>query len=641
MRALDKLMRAAGAFLLLAIVCGTATAQNAKQADAEAAARRERMNLIQKLLTSDLNKLNERLTKDPNNVNPRELTNAALLVLQSHGPALSAEMAMRKVFSAQNLDPASKGYGTVPWLLNDPAVKDANAIEFAMQPMGAILLGYADRLSDSFKKDTRKNIGAALVAVGNHKVKVTYTNIFLMNTVNTILLSQYLGDRAALQRGHRQMQEWMDYTAQNGIDEYGSPTYYGVTMTNLVLGYTYTADSQVKHQFKDALDLFWRDISANYLAKAGHLAGAHSRDYSFLTGTGGVELYLYMEGLVQKDRFTDSVNLLENERPSGYRPSAEIKALSALPERVVEARWQSNPLTARYTYLTQNFAIGTASGNYGPQDKLFAADLTGSHPLVSITLVPDMFDSPYGVLKAKDRSGHFKVNHLPTHMSAVQEKGTALMVLDLDPNNALSDSVVKGNSFATNLVLPAHADELILDGNPVKVSSSLNQAAELNSVVGVREGTSCFATRFFYADSLNDKATVFALKADEVGLGKGAIRFVAYHSSSSLNSTNTDHLHVGVVAMAIPCADTKAIEAGINQLREAKLEAGASGDKFTATATVGNTRLELTEDLQSRLPIQKKVNGAEVSSPIFAVNGKSMALPSAPAQDPSNSASVR
>lgn len=610
---------------------------NVAAATSEAVARSERVDVMVQKLKSNVDKLNERLAKDPDDLNPRELTNAALLVLQTKGPVSTAALQLRRMFKRQNMDPASRDYGTLPWKFNDPTAKDANSIEFAMQPMGPILLGYGDRFSDGFKKDIRANIEAAIVALNHHRVKVEYTNIFLMNTVNKILLGQYVGDPAAVKRGHQQMQEWMNYTAQNGIAEFASPTYYGVSMANLTFGYIYTADPQVKRQFKEALDLFWRDISANYLAKAERISGAHSRDYSLLMGSGAIDQFLYLEGMQGKDLVlllpgTDTVNPLENERPSGYRPSAEIRALSMLPERFVEHRWESNAATARYTYLTQDFAIGTASGTLGAQDKLFVADLTGPRPLPSIILLPDMFDSPYGVLKARDRGGHMKVNHLPEHMSAVQDNGLALMVLDLDPKDALSDDKVKGNSFSTNLVLPAQADEIIVDGKPVKVSKSLNQAAQANSVVGVRAGTSCFAARFYQVDALDGKAPTFVLKADQAGLDNGAVRLVAYHSQKGLTTTTADHLRVGVIAMAASCSDSAGLTDAMKKLRDANIQTAESDGVFKVSAKVANTSVELTEDTKTRLPIQKKVNGTDYVSPLFMVNGESMPLQSASAQ---------
>ena len=50
------------------------------------------------------------------------------------------------------MDPASPGYGTVPWQQGHPEIKDPNAIEFTMQPVGVILLRHGGKLSEAINR---------------------------------------------------------------------------------------------------------------------------------------------------------------------------------------------------------------------------------------------------------------------------------------------------------------------------------------------------------------------------------------------------------------------------------------------------------------------------------------------------------
>ena len=610
--------------LLLAVAASTVMA-HAQQSDA---LRAQRLLVVDTVMQEQANKLSQQMTHDQSKIATRDLANAALFTLRANGSSMVAEAYLRRIFALQIMDSASKEFGTIPWDIGDSSVKDANSIEFNMQPMGAIVLGYGDRLSPVFKKEAQPHLLAALAALANHQVKVSYTNIFLMNTMNTIELAEYLGDKDALARGYKQWQAWWEYTQQNGVHEFDSPTYYAVDLGDLNLGFLYVRDAAIHQQIKLALNMLWRDIASNYLIAGAHLAGAHSRDYNLLSGHGGVEFYLYMEGLFdpQKGKFTDSflekADLLESERPGGYRVSQQILDLAKTPERVVRQRWDENPANVRYTYLTQNFAIGYANGQYGAQDKMFAADLTGTQPLVSITLVPDVLDAPYGIEAFRDKSGHMKPVHLPLNLSAVQEKGTALLVADLNPMDALNSS-----SFATNMILPANASTILVDGEAVKVSASLHEEIKDGAVLGVRSGQSCFAARILSVDKLNGVAPIVELKADSAGLGRGALRLAIYHAQAAFTATDTKHLHVALLVEASDCKDDQGLAAEMQKLRAAGFQSAEKDGAWQGSVHVGLLGLELQENPATRLPASYTVNGHAVSSPVFDLNGDAMGLP--------------
>ena len=143
---------------------------------------------------------------------------------------MEAESLLRLVFKDQNMDPQSPGYGTMDWVLNSKEIKDANAIDFGTMSWGPIFLGHGDELSGGFKQEAQAHIKAALVALQNHHMPVSYTNIFLMNTVDTLLLSEVVNDTAQHQRALAQLDTWIDYTQKSGIHEFDSPTYYATDL---------------------------------------------------------------------------------------------------------------------------------------------------------------------------------------------------------------------------------------------------------------------------------------------------------------------------------------------------------------------------------------------------------------------------
>ena len=69
----------------------------------------------------------------------RQLTPAALGLLELGESPDRAEKLVSHAFGLQDIDTASPGYGTVPWQEGHPKIKDPNAIEFTMQPAVVIL----------------------------------------------------------------------------------------------------------------------------------------------------------------------------------------------------------------------------------------------------------------------------------------------------------------------------------------------------------------------------------------------------------------------------------------------------------------------------------------------------------------------
>ena len=194
-------------------------------------------------------------------------------------------------------------------------------------------------------------------------------------------------------------------------------------------------------------------------------------------------------------------------------------------ERVVQSRWDTDPNRTRYNYVTPDFAIGSAGGgDYGAQDKMIGVELASPKKLPVLAIMPDATDSPYGKEKTLDKSGHPKPTHLPMRPVCVQEKGTVLAMLDLD-----TSGVPETRSIATNVLLPAAADAITLDGRRVSTAAEFEQPAPPDSVVGVREGNAGVAIRVFHADGLGGQKAAVVLKADAAGLKEGVARLAVYH----------------------------------------------------------------------------------------------------------------
>ena len=313
--------------------------------------------------------------------------------------------------------------------------------------------------------------------------------------------------------------------------------------------------------------------------------------------------------------------LLELFADQGYHPDAKLLALAGLKERVVRQRWDAQPGADRYHYLTPDFSIGSTSGNYGPQDMLVTVELNSAKDLPIISILPDIFDEPYGKRRTKDRTGHDKPTHLALNATAVQHEGAMLALLDLDASKAPATA-----SLATNVILPAQADAIVVDGAKVAVNQPFErELANKNTVIGVREGRTGVAIRFFYADGANEQAPAYLLKADEAGLKLGAARLVVYHYKGPEKKLEEKHIKVGVLILAGRCEGDAAFVALLKQAREAQIEQTADASAWKVSARVGECKLEAARDLKKPRPLYQRVDGQEITRSVFSVNGEDWA----------------
>jgi len=557
----------------------------------------------------------------------RDLPNAALTILVNGGAPAEAQKALRLAFSFQDMDEKSAHYGSVPWQAGHPEIVDLNADEFTSQALGPIWLHYGTQLGDGFKQEMRPHLQAFLAAMARRQMRdPSYTNIFLMRAVNTILLGEILGDTAAADRGYGWLDDWIAYTQRCGIHEFSSPTYYCTDLNSLTMGYAYAARPGARAKFKTILDYFWTDIAANYMPQRGCIAGPNSRNYSFLESYSGVDLYLYLHG------FRNTLNIprpdvekiysVEPEPANTYQPGPAIYQLANEPQRIIRSRWDTDPSRDRYSFLTPGFEIGCANGDYGAQDKLLTVELASAKPhFPVIAVIPDVFDAPYGQTRTPDHSGHMKPTHLKLHPAVVQDKGVLLALLDLNP----AETKAPIASLATNILLPAQADALLLDGHPVAKDGSLgpglNTPAQANCVVAVREGGSGVAIRIFHADTCAGQELHSAVKTDEAGIKVGAARLAIYHYQGTPVLLPDTHVHVGLLLLAEPCADDAALAALSAKAQAAAITDHTDKAAWSVTAQVGPTTLAAATSLSKNKPPPRQVNGLEVQAGILNVNG--------------------
>ena len=317
--------------------------------------------------------------------------------------------------------------------------------------------------------------------------------------------------------------------------------------------------------------------------------------------------------------------------PDGYRPDPKILALSKVPERVIVSRWDTSPGGTRYSYMTPDLVIGGANKYYEPQERPIAVELASRKNLPVIVVVPDSFDAPYGKAKIIDACGHSKPFHWPLHPTCVQEKGTLMALCSLDPAGMKSWERGKRNdpipmeTLATNVILPAKADSVLLDGKSVSPKAPFEIKAGPGSVVGIREGKAGVAIRIFAADGCAGFEPVFKLKAEAHGLESDAFRYSVYHYQGDSRKLKETSTRVGLIIVAAPCKDDTELAKLMDSVKNAAISDNYDKKTWQVKATVGDVTLEAGVDVRSREPLYRRVNGKPMADEKLMMNGFDLA----------------
>jgi hypothetical protein len=553
----------------------------------------------------------------------RQLTACALGWLELGYEPARAEKLVRHAFGLQVMDTAALGYGTVPWQEGHPEIKDPNAIEFTMQPVGVILLRHGGKLSGSFKQDAEPHVRGAITAIRRHNVPVKYSNIYLMKLVNLLLLGQAIGDGAAVSEGKSNFETWLAYTRTNGLTEYDSPTYTPIQAACLTLAHNLTSDTALKARLKAVLDFYWTDLAANYFAGRQTMTGPASRDYSFLFSDPNVDYAYYLAGLRSRppaDTYLcDMVRTWTAARMNGYRPPPDVLALADSPERTVRSKFGPAPGQDRYVWLTPDFTIGSASAYYGPQDKRICAELASDKQLPLISFVVDALDAPFGLVRSTDRGGHSKPHHLPHLFATVQEEGFLLALIDLSP-------AIKYGEFtnlASNVLLPVRADQLVLNTNRVDPAQPFVLASGADAVVGLREGKAAVAARLFAADGCAGQAPSWKLEFD--GNEQGAGRLTVHHYRGPARKLAEPSVRCGLLLLAARCETEAEFTALLKRAAQVELAETTQNGVWQVRARSGAVELEAGLDLHQKQIALRRVNGRAWQPEVLSVNGRDLA----------------
>ncbi len=253
---------------------------------------------------------------------------------------------LEKVLAAQERRENDPHYGNFMWMIEDDVVFDLNAVEFNLEYLIPMMIRYPDRLPEDLQRRVLDAIRLGLEEIRRLDVLVAYSNIAVLDILNTCLGGELLGDAEIAARGYRKLVMWMALTDSEGIPfEYNSPTYTAVIIRALQRLVELTRDPGTRVRARTAAARIGLSVGLHIHKATGRWAGPHSRVYhpSVLCET------------------PPEIDLVREWIADGALPAWIADVLDAGPERfeVTETASAARELGIT-TYQTPNYALGTS-----------------------------------------------------------------------------------------------------------------------------------------------------------------------------------------------------------------------------------------------------------------------------------------
>ena len=217
----------------------------------------------------------------------RESLDYALTLMEAGGKEQIARAVatIDRVLELQDRDPASKWYGIWGWYMEEPPPKmdpaDWNWADFNGATLLLIELRHGAKLPEALRARVKEAIGHAARSIERRNVSMRYTNIAVKGTFVTLAAAEVLGDeRIGAYARDRMVRLCQTIDETGSFDEYNSPTYARVTLTNLTRIRMFVKDVEARRRAAAIEERCWLHLASHWDAARAQFAGPMSRCYS-------------------------------------------------------------------------------------------------------------------------------------------------------------------------------------------------------------------------------------------------------------------------------------------------------------------------------------------------------------------------
>lgn len=528
----------------------------------------------------------------------------------------AVEKAIELLRGMQEMDPLERSYGNFRWTYGQAVVLDSNAVEFCLRHALVLQSDWKERLSPRATEMLHEIILRGVEGLKRHRVPVSYTNIYLMKAWNCIAAGEQLAIPALSREGYEMLDEWLLFTAHQGVTEYNSPNYYAVDLESLGLIARRAQDPSGREKAETALRYFWADIAAHWFGPAQRLAGANSRCYQYLNGRGELDRFACAQGWQQGtppagDAFFDACAWKPDE--------ALVEPLRASVPRIVLQRWGNQPGAHATLFVGKHFALGTAGRCNSGDDRSFVL-LTGetlNEP--EIIFFMDGRGDPYGARTTPDKARHLKALHLTSFVANVQRGAEVLHVVE--DNLQRTQQQRPADDFTcllSHLTLPATAK--VWSGGQLLAPGSQAKPAVLDAEKPffVKIGSTVVGLRIVYSSNYAGKPA--------------PLHYVQESPSAPMKRLTLVHAQGmpwgrGIAALWVRVAedlDAQAEVAFENAFAEAKAQAEYRGTKLKLRAEGLEAPLVLEVDTEIGKVLRAEGQQPGTDAAILSVNGRDL-----------------
>lgn len=150
--------------------------------------------------------------------------------------------------------------------------------------LGPALVSKGHLLPAEVAAGLRPQLKLALAAAFGQGGGLPYTNIALSRAATAAVLGGWLDDSDTITAGEKLLDQWMNYTARFGLHEYESTDYFWNDLNAMLPSAQHAPTKRLRLKFAAVADYLFALIAVHFFPPTNALAGAHSRDYTFLNG---------------------------------------------------------------------------------------------------------------------------------------------------------------------------------------------------------------------------------------------------------------------------------------------------------------------------------------------------------------------
>jgi len=208
-----------------------------------------------------------------------------LLDTEQHEDGIRAFDIIAKVISLQDTNRSNSTFGIWSWFYEEPLEQmsppDWNWADFCGKLLVLALSRHGSRFPEELYQDVKQAIYNACDAIIKRDVGPGYTNIAIMGAFVTLIAGELFEEQEYAAYGLRRLEKLYQFSQiRNAFQEYNSPPYAVVAITELSKLNSETKNERAKHFSTELLKLAWGMVAEHYHAGTNQWSGPHSRCYS-------------------------------------------------------------------------------------------------------------------------------------------------------------------------------------------------------------------------------------------------------------------------------------------------------------------------------------------------------------------------